>query len=175
VSEAAQIALIGAIATAGVALLGLAANIWLAVTERTSRRKERAQELEATRREREQEAEEWRRRTLFEWRLQAVTEAYGWTNQFNRLLNRVHTPEADSVRLELRQVCLDSGEWYDKNALYLFGGLPTQAELIGLINARAEVAAGGDGRGVRQHFNAADREIKVLAEEIFKVTTMVKE
>ncbi len=170
-SDTTTIALIGASSTVGVALLGLAANIWLAVSERANRRKERAQEIEAKERERRDEAEEWRRRTLFERRLEAVIEAYNWTNKFNRLLNGVHSTDGEAVRVELRQVCLDCREWYDKNALYLFNGLPTQAEFIGLINASAAIAAGGDSQGVWQHFVGADREIKAIAERLFRVVS----
>lgn len=113
--------------------------------ERQSRLAERRAEIEARQQEQQADRREWYKRLLFERRLQAVAEAYGWAIEINRLVNQVasSTPKDDSLASELAETIVKGRAWYDSNAIYLNDGLPTSSNFIGVINSAADALRDG--------------------------------
>src|ERR1700674_532134 len=89
------------------------------------RRGDRQAEMEARQEEQHAERMEWYLRTLFERRLQAVTEAYGWALDLNRL--RALGRNEPARWLELVDACKRAREWYHAHAVYLNDDLPTSS------------------------------------------------
>jgi hypothetical protein len=137
--EGALIAVGGGIATLVVSQLFSRVQ-W--IDERRSRLAERQAEIDARQKEQQAERMEWYRRLLFERRLQAATEAYGWAMEINRLVNVASSKPRDEALAELRETVKGARAWYDSNAVYLNDGLPTSSNFIGVINSAADVLRG---------------------------------
>ena len=101
--------------------------------ERRFRQAERHAEIEARRDEQLSERTEWYRRLLFERRLKAVSEAYGWAMELNQLRNL--GSEDGRNWLEIVDKCKQAREWYNANAVYLNDGLPTASNFIAVLNS----------------------------------------
>ncbi|MEX2245276.1 MAG: hypothetical protein WEC75_01190 [Dehalococcoidia bacterium] len=137
--EGALIAVGGGIATLVVSQLF---NRFQSNDERRSRLAERQAEIAARREEQHAERMEWYRRTLFERRLQAATEAYGWGMEIHRL--REASREDGVLWLELFQTCKRGREWYHANAVYLNDDLPRSSNFIGVLNAAPDASGNSD-------------------------------
>jgi hypothetical protein len=158
------VALVAVITTGVIGIAGLVFNFWNSSSERRQRLAER-----------EQDYREWYRRTVFEKRLAAVQEAYQWIMRFNVAITEADASQPDSPKNEeLRMLCKDAREWYDRNTVFLHGGLPHASEFIGLINT-ALAHANGQQFNVWKSFIAAEKDIKARVDELLSVEHIGKD
>ncbi len=158
-SDVAAVALITGVITGVVGLAGLAFSFWSASSERKQRRDERREDHG-----------EWYKRTLFEKRLDAVQDGYRWVMKFNVAITRSDASQPSSPENEeLRSVCKEAREWYDRSTIFLHDGLPGSSEFIGLINSAAAHANGQQVVDVWSQFIAAGKELQARADRLLSV------
>lgn len=119
------------------------------------RRGDRQAEIEARQEEQQAERMEWYRRTLFERRLQAVTEAYVRAMEIHGL--RTASRDDPALWLELVQTCKRGREWYLANAVYLNVDLPTSSNFIGVLGAAPDASGNSD---FHKAFNELLKELR---------------
>ena len=126
---------LGAALLAGLfSLLGAAVSNWFA--ERT-----RAADHQHALIVKGLENEEWYRRTVFEKRLSVVQEAAAWLSKLNEAMNR-------EDKENLGNLAKDARAWYDGSRLFLYNKFPTSSSFVGLTNAAANCARGGDSKKI---------------------------
>ncbi|MDP2663725.1 MAG: hypothetical protein Q8R28_23665, partial [Dehalococcoidia bacterium] len=125
-----------------------------------------SKQLSERRKERHDDNREWYRRTVFEARLKAAQEAYGWTIRLSGGINSASPAVPDSENNEaLRQLCRQATDWYASNAINLYDGLPERSSFVGLINEAAMFSRGGftkemPGPDVWRSYGEAIKEIQ---------------
>ena len=155
-----EVIALAAVVTSGIiGLASLAFNFWNSSSERKQRESER-----------EEEYRQWYKRTLFEKRLDAVQEGYRWVMKFNVAITRADASQPSSLENdELRSVCKEAREWYDRSTIFLHDGLPGSSEFIGLINSAAAHANGQQIVDVWSKVIAAGKELEARADRLLSV------
>jgi len=145
-------------------LCGVAATLWFNSKQRRAEAEERA-------RQREEDYREWYTRTLFEKRLAAVQEGYAWLMRLNAAINLAGPGQPGlEENADLRRICAEARQWYDRNALYLYDDLPSASAFIGLTNAAFQYATSTRPvSGIWQLFSKAEALIKGRAKEMLDV------
>ena len=168
-SDTGEGALIAGIASLLTLILSQAWNYFHSKAEAESRLQGQAAELAARAREQEAERAEWYRRTLFERRLKALNEAYGWAMQINRLVNLVGTSDTKDPSLvdELIETSKKGRDWYNENGVYLNDDLPTSSNFIYILNASTAVLR-DDSHFNWQWFNDLLKELRERTQELLK-------
>lgn len=139
----------------GAIIVGITGMVTL-VGSHFLRRGDRQAEIEARQEEQRADRMEWYRHTLFDKRLQAISEAYGRGMEIHRL--RSASRDDGPLWLELVATCNRGRDWYHSNAVYLNVDLPTSSNFIGVLNAAPDASGNSDFEKVFSEFLKELRE-----------------
>ena len=90
--------------------------------------------------------------------------------KFNVAITRADVSQPSSPENEeLRSVCKEAREWYDRSTIFVHDGLPGSSEFLGLINTAAAYANGQQKVDVWSKFIAAGKELQARADRLLSV------
>lgn len=147
------------------ALTGIVAVILAVLGQRNARSLLQDERTSRTKERREDQAE-WYRHAVYERRLVAFQDAHAWISRLNVAISRAKaaTP-TDPANQALIALAQQARDWYDANALWFQGGLPTSSSFVGLCNAAAAYAF-RDDVDVWKAFIEADQALRARADEL---------